>query len=149
MNTGSRSFEQPLVPLFSYLPRDTLVVSTGDLEASADRFWQDITARFENRRVDPMRPLLPPETLWLHTDQLFAELKQWPRVRMSAEALPDKAANTNLDYQPLPMLAVEPQAKAPLDNLRRFSKALTARRSFRLRAKAAAKRCRNCWRASS
>ncbi|MBS6059074.1 MAG: DEAD/DEAH box helicase [Pantoea sp.] len=113
-------FEQPLVPLFSYLPRDTLVVSTGDLEASADRFWQDITARFENRRVDPMRPLLPPETLWLHTDQLFAELKQWPRVRMSAEALPDKAANTNLDYQPLPMLAVEPQAKAPLDNLRRF-----------------------------
>jgi len=113
-------FEQSLPPLFSYLPANTLLVNTGDLESSADRFWQDVIARYENRRVDPMRPLLPPEKLWLRTDELFSELKQWPRIQLKSDALPDKAANTNLSYQNLPDLAVQAQAKAPLDALRKF-----------------------------
>jgi len=113
-------FEQPLPALFSYLPGNTLLVNTGELESSADRFLLDVTSRYENRRVDPMRPLLPPEKLWLRTDELFSELKKWPRVQLKSEALPEKAANTNLNYQTLPDLAVQAQAKAPLDALRRF-----------------------------
>ena len=113
-------FEQSLPPLFSYLPANTLLVNTGNLESSADRFWLDVTSRYENRRVDPMRPLLPPESLWLRTDQLFSELKKWPRIQLSGDHLPEKAANTNLGYQGLPDLAVQAQAKAPLDALRRF-----------------------------
>ncbi|WP_437610862.1 transcription-repair coupling factor [Erwinia sp. V71] len=113
-------FGQPLPALFSYLPDNTLVLNTGDLESSADRFWLDVNARYENRRVDPMRPLLSPETLWLRTDELFSELKQWPRMQLSSDLLAEKAAHTNLDYQPLPDLTVQAQAKAPLDNLRRF-----------------------------
>ena len=113
-------FEQPLPALFSYLPGNTLLVNTGELESSADRFLLDVTSRYESRRVDPMRPLLPPEKLWLRTDELFSELKKWPRVQLKSEALPEKAANTNLNYQTLPDLAVQAQAKAPLDALRRF-----------------------------
>ena len=113
-------FDQPLPTLFSYLPKNALILNCGDLEGSATRFWQDVNARYENRRVDPMRPLLEPETLWLRPDGLFAELKAWPRMRMSNELLPEKAANTNLGYEPLPELTVQAQAKAPLDNLRQF-----------------------------
>ena len=113
-------FSEPLPALFSYFPSNTLVVNTGDLEASAQRFWADTVARFENRGVDPMRPLLPPEQLWLRTDELFSELKSWPRVQLKTEALPEKAANTNLGYQPLPELSVKAQQKAPLDDLRKF-----------------------------
>lgn len=113
-------FSEPLPPLFSYFPANTLVVNTGDLETSAQRFWADTVARFENRGVDPMRPLLPPEQLWLRTDELFSELKNWPRVQLKTEALPEKAANTNLGYQPLPELSVKAQQKAPLDDLRKF-----------------------------
>lgn len=113
-------FSEPLPPLFSYFPANTLMVNTGDLETSAQRFWADTVARFENRGVDPMRPLLPPEQLWLRTDELFSELKNWPRVQLKTEALPEKAANTNLGYQPLPELSVKAQQKAPLDDLRKF-----------------------------
>ena len=118
-------FSEPLSTLFSYLPDNALLVNTGDLEASAERFWQDVNHRYENRRVDPMRPLLAPETLWLRVDALFAELKQWPRVQMKTEPQSEKAANTNLGYEPLPPLAVEPQQKAPLDTLRRFTESFT------------------------
>lgn len=113
-------FSQQLPTLFSYLPENTLLVNTGDLESSAERFWQDVNQRFESRRVDPMRPPLAPESLWLRVDALFNELKEWPRVQLKTEAQPAKAANTNLCYQPLPDLSVQAQQKAPLDNLRRF-----------------------------
>jgi len=113
-------FSEPLPPLFSYFPKNTLLINTGDIETSAERFWQDTFARFENRGVDPMRPLLPPESLWLRVDELFSELKSWPRIQLKTESLADKAAFTNLGYRALPDLSVQAQQKAPLDNLRKF-----------------------------
>ena len=89
------------------------MVNTGDLENSAERFQADTLARFENRGVDPMRPLLPPESLWLRVDELFSELKRWPRVQLKTDHLPAKAANTNLGFQSLPDLAVQAQQKSP------------------------------------
>ncbi|EDT3028670.1 transcription-repair coupling factor, partial [Salmonella enterica subsp. enterica] len=95
-------------------------VNTGSLETSAERFQADTLARFENRGVDPMRPLLPPEALWLRVDELFSELKRWPRLQLKTDHLPEKAANTNLGFQKLPDLAIQAQQKAPLDALRKF-----------------------------
>ncbi|AJZ89041.1 Transcription-repair-coupling factor [Beauveria bassiana D1-5] len=118
-------FSEPLPTLFSYFPANTLLVNTGDLETSAERFWLDANARFENRGVDPMRPLLPPEDLWLKTDALFSELKAWPRVQLKTDSLAKKAANVNLGYQSLPDLAVQAQQKAPLDSLRKFLESFT------------------------
>lgn len=113
-------FSEPLPPLFSYFPKNTLLINTGDIETNAERFWQDTFARFENRGVDPMRPLLPPESLWLRVDELFSELKNWPRIQLKTDSLADKAAFTNLGYHALPDLSVQAQQKAPLDNLRKF-----------------------------
>lgn len=113
-------FDTPLSPLFSYFPNNSLILTIGNLAETAERFWQDVCARYENRRVDPMRPLLPPDRLWLRTDELNAGLKQWPRMRLKQDSLPAKTANINLPYQPLPDVSVQAQAKAPLENLRRF-----------------------------
>ncbi|MBN3263257.1 transcription-repair coupling factor [Pectobacterium brasiliense] len=113
-------FSEPLPSLFSYFPNNTLIVNTGNIEQSAERFWQDIQQRFESRRVDPMRPLLQSDSLWLRVDGLFTELKAWPRVQLRTDTLPEKAANVNLAYLPLPELAIQHQQKSPLDALRRF-----------------------------
>ncbi|WP_224552379.1 transcription-repair coupling factor [Pectobacterium versatile] len=113
-------FSEPLPSLFSYFPNNTLIVNTGNIEQSAERFWQDIQQRFESRRIDPMRPLLSSDSLWLRVDSLFAELKGWPRVQLRTDTLPEKAANVNLAYLSLPDLAVQHQQKSPLDTLRRF-----------------------------
>lgn len=113
-------FQQPLSSLFSYLPENTLLVNCGELEQAAQRFWLDINQRYESRRVDPMRPLLAPESLWLKTDALFSALKQWPRIQLTGETLSKKAANTNLSYQPLPEIRLHAQQKNPLDELTGF-----------------------------
>ncbi|XPE66304.1 hypothetical protein ACNKHR_00650 [Shigella flexneri] len=67
-----------LPPPFSYFPANTLLVNTGDSESSAERFQADTLARFENRGVDPMRPLLPPQSLWLRVDELFSRAESCP-----------------------------------------------------------------------
>ncbi|MBA5238483.1 transcription-repair coupling factor [Pectobacterium aroidearum] len=113
-------FSEPLPSLFSYFPNNTLIVNTGNIEQSAERFWQDIQQRFESRRVDPMRPLLPSDSLWLRVEGLFTELKAWPRVQLRTDTLPEKAANVNLAYLPLPEMAIQHQQKSPLDALHRF-----------------------------
>ncbi len=118
-------FNEPLPALFSYFPANTLIVNTGDIDASASRFESETRARFENRGVDPMRPLLPPEMLWLRTDELNAELKRWPRMQLKTDSLADKAANTNLAFRTLPDLSVQAQQKSPLDNLRKFLESFT------------------------
>ncbi len=123
-------FNEPMPSLFSYLPKETLLLSIGDLETSSERFWQDINQRYENRRVDPMRPLLEPPTLWLRVDELFGELKKWPRVILHPEAVPEKQGSYNLSYQALPDLTVHAQQKSPLDNLRRFIESFSGRVVF-------------------
>ncbi|WP_288628002.1 transcription-repair coupling factor, partial [uncultured Citrobacter sp.] len=70
-------------------------------------------------------PLLPPHSLWLRVDELFSELKRWPRVQLKTETLANKAANTNLGFQKLPDIAVQAQQKAPLDALRKFLEGFT------------------------
>ncbi|HEF0120502.1 TPA: transcription-repair coupling factor, partial [Citrobacter freundii] len=63
--------------------------------------------------------------LWLRVDELFSELKRWPRVQLKTESLANKAANTNLGFQKLPDIAVQAQQKSPLDALRKFLEGFT------------------------
>ncbi|EKT56386.1 transcription-repair coupling factor [Providencia sneebia] len=113
-------FSQPLPSLFDYLPKNTLFISQ-QYQKAAERFQADTQQRYESRGVDPMRPLLPPSDLWLTVEQLNQSLKQWPRVELSTEKLPEKAANTNLDYLPLPDISTQAQHKQPLEKLRQFT----------------------------
>ncbi|PAV02778.1 transcription-repair coupling factor [Arsenophonus sp. ENCA] len=122
-------FNQPLSSLFDYLPANTLLI-TQDLAAAASRFWADTYQRYESRNVDPIRPLLPPDTLWLNSEQLNHALKTWPRIKISVEPVGQKAGNTNLPYLALPDLSISQQNKAPLDKLEQFSKNFAGRIIF-------------------
>lgn len=51
--------------LFDYLPDESQIIIIGDLEPAIDRFLADVNERYEQRKVDPLRPLLPPGELWL------------------------------------------------------------------------------------
>ncbi len=66
--------------LCDYLMPDTLIAISGDLEKSLQKHWQDIEYRYENRRYNPTRPLLPPEQLFLSKDDLYSALKPFARI---------------------------------------------------------------------
>lgn len=107
--------------LFDYLPPNTQLISVGVLEHAVDHFLNDVDFRYDQRKVDPLRPLLPPDELWLKKDELFARFKTLPHVTVSTDAVEDKVGRINLDVQPLPEMAVQHQNKEPLAALRQFA----------------------------
>lgn len=113
-------FDKPLCSLLDYLPESALLVTQGNFQELSARFWQELQHRYENRRVDPMRPLLPPETLWQRDEELFAGFKAFPRIQLHFDELAKKAGNVNLAYSKLPDLAVQSQQKFPLQALSNF-----------------------------
>ncbi|PSW07287.1 transcription-repair coupling factor [Photobacterium lipolyticum] len=107
--------------LFDYLPEPTLLVTLGDLETSVDHFLADAEYRYDQRCVDPLRPLLAPRELWLTKDEMFIGFKGLPQVRIRQDKEPEKAGRYNPSLKPVPALTINHQLKEPLAELRRFS----------------------------
>ena len=82
--------------LFDYLPEETLLLTVGDIYPAAQRFWNDIGQRYEDRRWDNTRPLLPPAQLYLPVEQLFASLGQYGAVRLQEAATAGDAGQHDL-----------------------------------------------------
>ncbi|WP_278957634.1 transcription-repair coupling factor [Aquipseudomonas alcaligenes] len=106
--------------LFDYLPGDTQVFSLPGIEQAAEQFWLDARTRYEDRRVDPERPLLPPADIFLPVEDCFARLKHWPRVVASQEDVEVGVGRERFDARALPDLAIQAKASEPLAALRRF-----------------------------
>lgn len=113
-------FFEATASLFDYLPQDTQVFSLPGVEKAAEQFWNDARNRYEERRVDPERPLLPPAAIFLPVEDCFARLKDWPRVVISQADLEPGIGRQRFNAQPLPELAIQAKASEPLAALRRF-----------------------------
>ncbi|MGK9064459.1 transcription-repair coupling factor [Stutzerimonas chloritidismutans] len=106
--------------LFDYLPEDTQVFSLPGIEQAAEQFWKDVRTRYEDRRVDPERPLLPPAELFIPVEDCFARLKTWPRVVAGPDDVEPGIGRERFAASRFPELAIDAKASEPLGALRRF-----------------------------
>ena len=113
-------FFDEMATLFDYLPEKTLFVDMETNQAQGERFYLDAKQRYEHRRVDPMRPLLPPERLWLNIDAVNHALKNYPKINFKAEKVRSSVRQKNLAVSALPVLTIQSQQKEPLSQLRQF-----------------------------
>ncbi len=111
-------FEQTAT-LFDYLPGETLVFTASGLNDAAGAFDADTRARYEDRRHDRMRPILPPAELFLQKDELFGLLKGFPRVTMTTEAT-ESTGGSNCQTDIMPDVAMDGRAADPAGRLKRF-----------------------------
>ncbi|WP_336366893.1 transcription-repair coupling factor [Marinobacter sp. C2H3] len=105
--------------LFDYLPGDTLVFTADGLSDSVDHFSADTRARYEDRRHDRFRPILPPTALFLQPEELFSQLKAFPRITVTDQAASGAGAIT-CDTEALPDIAMDGRAADPAGRLKRF-----------------------------
>ncbi|OOF58834.1 transcription-repair coupling factor [Rodentibacter myodis] len=113
-------FFAEMATLFDYLPAQTLFVDMEGNQAQAERFYLDAKQRYEQRKADPMRPLLPPEKLWLNIDDVNHHLKNYPRITLKTEKVRSSVRQKNLPLSPLPPITIQSQQKEPLGQLRQF-----------------------------
>ena len=101
--------------VFDYLGSDATVVLHGDLEPAFQRFWQDTKDRYRLVRDAPDRPALPPEALFLGTEQFYARANDYAQLAIRP-AIEDVADNAN--FQKLGEMSVVRGAEDPLARLK-------------------------------
>ncbi|USD40243.1 transcription-repair coupling factor [Vibrio sp. SCSIO 43135] len=109
--------------LFDYIAPDSQLITIGDLETAIDTFLNDAEYRYDQRKVDPLRPLLPPNELWMKKDELFSQFKALPQAVLAVDSINEKQGRVNAQVESLPELSVQNQNKEPLALLRKFSEA--------------------------
>ncbi|NVD06945.1 transcription-repair coupling factor [Vibrio sp. JPW-9-11-11] len=116
--------------LFDYIPDNTQLLTVGDIESAMDTFLADVEYRYDQRKVDPLRPLLPPNELWLKKDELFSHFKRLPKNCLFSTTIDTKQGRSNLALSALPELAVQHQNKEPMAALRQFSESFSGKIVF-------------------
>ncbi|MDO7084699.1 transcription-repair coupling factor [Pseudocolwellia sp. AS88] len=136
--------------LCDYLPDNTLVIVSGDIDKAQASFWTDATFRYEDRKYDTSRPLVSPDKLFLNSEELYTELKPYDRIVLQANSVTKTTVNSELnieltdqqqelensldeepstkagtihfDVKSLPDLTVDHKLKQPFELLTRFMK---------------------------
>ena len=105
--------------LCDYLTDNTLIIISGDIDKSLSHYWSDINYRYEDRRYDPTRPLLPPEQLFLNSEELYSALKPFDRINLKPEINEEevKLSQVQFDVHQLPDLTIDHKLKQPFELL--------------------------------
>ncbi|MDO8441561.1 MAG: transcription-repair coupling factor, partial [Polaromonas sp.] len=108
-------FFEETATVFDYLGSDATVVLHGDLEPAFQRFWQDTRDRYRLVKDAPDRPALPPEALFLGTEQFYARANDYAQLAIRP-AIEDVADNAH--FQKLGEMSVVRGADDPLARLK-------------------------------
>jgi len=121
------------VTLFDYLPAQARhFVLAGSIDA-AGAFRGQVEERYEQRRHDPQRPLLPPEALYLSTAELERRLEAADAIHLYSDESDAGSATGDrwsLPAERPPQLPLEPRAARPLAELEAFLAAFDGRVLF-------------------
>jgi transcription-repair coupling factor (superfamily II helicase) len=127
-------FFEETATVFDYLGPDATVVLHGDLEPAFQRFWQDTKDRYRLVQGDPERPALPPEALFLGTEQFYARANAYAQLAIkpgAAHAIPtgaegqsgvEKPASPYAELETLPPMAAERGTEDPLARLKQHAR---------------------------
>jgi len=111
-------FFEKTATLFDYLPKQTLIIQPDALTTAAETFNNTIQARYEQRRHDTERPLLPPEALFLSVNELHTKLSHYPCI--TTYTFKQEKDCHNYQTSSLPSLLIQPRAETPLLLLKQY-----------------------------
>ena len=114
-------FFDQLASLFDYLPPDSRLLIDDAALAQASAFTDQVAERYESRRYNLERPLLPPADLFLDIDTLEQQMRKFSCLVFSAFKL-DQTDNSNIncDSQSIPQLTLQANTEQPDRALRAF-----------------------------
>ena len=112
-------FEQTAT-LFDYLDATALPLIADGVTESVEAFWAQTSNRYEQRRHDLERPLVPPDELYLPPDALRERLNRSARIEVCGPAHPRHAEAQALGEQPVPVLPLAAKDMEPAAAVKSF-----------------------------
>ena len=112
-------FEQTAT-LFDYLGDTVLPLIADGVTEATEAFWAQTRNRYEQRRHDLERPLLPPEELYLAPDALRERLNRSARIELCGPEHPRREEAKPLGEQPVPVLPLAAKDAEPAAAVKSF-----------------------------
>lgn len=76
-------FFEETATLFDYLPEGTRMALHGSVHSELSEFWVDAAQRYKLLAGDRSRPVLPPTSIYLTTDEFFGQTKRFERTAIT------------------------------------------------------------------
>lgn len=111
-------FFPALSQLCDFLPASTLVMNYGKVYEGGENFWREINSRYQEYGVDPQRPLLPPDKIFIPLNDFFARLKNFPQIQLQSGL--EKGQHWQAKSNSFPDLSLEHKHEEPLAALQQF-----------------------------
>jgi transcription-repair coupling factor (superfamily II helicase) len=112
--------------IFDYLPASAQLVLHGAVDDALERFWTDTRDRHRFLKADPDRPILPPEDIFLRSEEFFESTRAFAALSLRPPGTPAEGAESDAKAtesvawaRPLPDVSVDRGATAPLARLQR------------------------------
>ncbi|MEN8166243.1 MAG: transcription-repair coupling factor [Pseudomonadota bacterium] len=117
-------FFEESATLFDYLPDRHLFIQFEGIREQAGQFFEEVKGRYEERRHDLERPLLPPGKLYLPADDLFGEINRGNSIALQRSEVPERSKGYtgffNFNTKLPPALAFQARAQRPAAALQNF-----------------------------
>ncbi|WP_455208988.1 transcription-repair coupling factor [Kaarinaea lacus] len=113
-------FFEHTATIFDYLPGNSILGTVNDARPAAETTWHEIEQRYEQRRYDLQRPILPPQNVFLRSNELFQHFRHYVQVDIQSFKLEDKTGSYNFDCDNPPIVNVDARAADPAEKLRKF-----------------------------
>ncbi len=109
-------FFEKTATFFDYLPADSAICLIEDVQSHGEQFWLEANERYEQRRYDLSRPILPPSSCFLTVIELLTRVNTYQQVRLSHKAASKKGAH-QFTINSGPSLPIDRKNDAPLNQL--------------------------------
>lgn len=117
-------FFEATATLFDYLPDDAFLVQLDGIEQAVEGFFKQVDSRYEQRRHDIERPILPPARLFLSMDEYRERAKKCSSAQIQSSEIAQRprgyADILNFDSKILPPLSLQARAERPAGALQDF-----------------------------
>ncbi|MCK4705276.1 MAG: transcription-repair coupling factor, partial [Gammaproteobacteria bacterium] len=121
-------FFNQLETSFDYLPDGSLFIQPDNLDEIIESFTEDLEARYEQRRHDIERPILPPQAIFLGQEEIKQKIKSYSGISVSKFSSIDN--KHDLAVKRPPDLKLNTQRKDPSSALTAFLQEYTGRILF-------------------
>ena len=119
-------FFDSMSSLFDYLPKQVAFVILDGSDTAFDEFWESTEERYEERRHDIERPILPPQLLYLNPDNLREQLKAYKPLQVGTFELDvidgnkDHKTRFNFPCESPGLFPISKRAEKPMELLQQF-----------------------------
>lgn len=114
-------FFEKTATFFDYLPEDSLIITLNNVHKKAEEFWHEINTRYEQRSHDIRRPILPPQHIFIPTQDIFYQINHYKNIRIQSETTTETDTNDFVFSVKEPVnLTVDHKSATPLQELQKF-----------------------------